>query len=271
VQFEHHSRLGSEILGRYAERLLDSPFGLVRLVAADIAFRQAVQGLHVDGLMTAVINEAASLRLANQFYRVGGLAATMPLPEGAKPTLGPEYHELLRTFLFFALGALVARGQTQSAPLKRWREEAEQRGVGPAIRYLVMIFEQLFISEELDPWEATKHPKGAWRNQDVAALRLSTLDETDPTQMIQCHGLCAHHFGRLPNRDAIAADVMHLVTQSWSRLTARAFVLSNPRKCLPPLQAALDSPFEGWAEIKSILVAALDCVAMPSDHPARTA
>ena len=269
VDFEHAAGTGSDLFRKFDDRLRNSPFGAVRATHADSKVRQILATVELDGLVAAAVDWVESLVLVKSHLDHGREAIERIL-EDTRVQLDESHYEVIRTFLLFGVYAGVARGNASAMPIARWRLDAQERGVEAPLTAILATVESLFVADSGNAWSIfCSPPSSHWACQHIAALRLSIANDTDPRQMLQCHGLMISQLLSIPNRKVVAEDLAQLISGSWSRLCERPFLLRNPRISVPAIKEAIGVGVGGWSKVRMALQAALQAVALPSDNAAR--
>jgi hypothetical protein len=221
-------------------------------------------------LLSAAVDLAESLVLA-QRHRDAGHDVNEELPADVSVQLDTPHLEFIRSCLLFGVYAAAARGDLTMLPLERWRRDARARGDESAFGAFLRTADELFVSRSSSGWETVKQPlSGEWSCQDLGAIALSIANDTDPSQMIQGQGLLVGHLLRIPNRHLVGNDLARIVSHAWQRLSARPFLLKNPRHSVPEIEAAINSNLAGWRKARAVLQAGLQAVSLPSTDRARS-
>jgi hypothetical protein len=273
IRFESNAGDDGPAFRKYSHRLLSSEYGLLRVRHSEIAIRRFLATLELEELLSVAIEEAYGLAFANTIRANGQLPGTRTsiVSGSARPPLDPQYHELVRVNLVFALFALAARGRLEDLPLANWRTDAARHDFLPSISGFMDLAEGIFVSKVVNAEHLIQSGQGDWTNQLMAAIPVGIADDSGPLLTLQCQALWIHYVGKLPYRKLIEHDIAALVERTWKRLTERPFLFAHPRLSLSEIQTALASPAKGWKKVKEILLAASNSVRLPGNDWSRQA
>ncbi len=279
LHFELSATGGDTYWRQYDTRLRNSPYSVVLVSHSELNIRRCLATLDMTGLMSAAIDLAESLGLA-QHHLAEGRGPAEPLLHKTRAELTAQQVEMVRMQLFLGVHALAARGTLGRAPLAEWRETASERGVEASLATFLDNSDALFHSRRGSAWAIfSRPPSGQWWCRGLAALSLSVADDTRPLEMIWCHGELVSYLTQTlslssldnPLRDIIVNDLERIVTQSWRRLVERPFLLRSPLTSVPAIEAAMQSSATGWNKARMVLQAALHAVSISSESSARMA
>ena len=105
-------------------------------------------------------------------------------------------------------------------------------------------------------WDTSR----AWYWQAVASIRVAVDTSTRPAELLTIHHYWTQILPKVRAELFVLADVEHLVTSAWRRLSENGFLLRSPALTAPILQQACASPSTGWHKIGQVLTAACDVV-----------
>lgn len=277
LHFELSATAGDTCWRQYDTRLRNSPYVVILVSHSELNVRRCLATLDMIGLMSAAIDLAENLEFARH-HLAEERGAAEPLPPKERAEFTYQQAEMVKGQLFLGVHALAARGTLDRVPVAEWRETASARGVEASLATFLDTSADLFRSTRGSAWAFFgQPPSGQWWCRGLAALALSVADDTQPLQMIWCHGDLVSYLVQtlpplgIPLRNIIAKDLELIVTQAWRRLAGRPFLLRSPMATVPAIESAIDSPTIGWNKARAVLRAALQGVSLPSDNPARIA
>jgi hypothetical protein len=260
LEFEFVAELGDEQYRTHEARLKVSPYGLVRFTFDRFRLKRRLRNLALDDFVEAAGDCARSFALCRRYYQEGGLGAADPLPADA--ILSDDREQVDNDFVFGkmldAVFALAARGSVTKEVLERWTASAARAGLSAiAVPWLAFVA-ALFVDNTINAEAAARDTSRAWHWQAVASIRVAIDPAIRSAELLTIH----HYWTQiLPRADLFAlADVEHLVTSAWRRLSENRFLLRAPVLTVPGLLNACASTSMGWHKIGEVLTAACDVV-----------
>jgi hypothetical protein len=118
----------------------------------------------------------------------------------------------------------------------------------------------LFVDNTINAETAMRDTSRAWYSQAVASIRVAVDTATRPAELLTIHRYWTQILPQVGAELFVLADVEHLVTSAWRRLSENGFLLRAPALTVPVLQKACASASTGWHKIGEVLTAACDVV-----------
>jgi hypothetical protein len=266
LEFEFVAKLGDEQFRAHEAQLKASRYGLIRFTFNKLRLQRRLRGLALDDYAEVVADWTESFVLCRRYYKENGLGPADPLPTDAKmPDRQGLDVELVLGGMLNAVFAVAARGTITKEGLDRWTASAARAGISAIVAPWLAFVAALFLDNTINTEAALHDTSRAWPWQAVASIRVAIDATTQPAELLTIH----HYWTKvLPQAAAglfVLADIEHLVTSAWLRLSENRFLLRTPALTVPVLQEACTSASTGWHKIGEVLTAA--CDAVPASIP----
>ena len=261
VAFELSADLGSRFFREHEERLVGSPFGVVRVNFGFTRFKRRLKDLSLNDLVEVAVMLAEATETCRHYYGEGEFGWGAPLPVNATiPATRQLSADLVLSVLLSGLFALAARGAVTGELIERWRGAGSQLGLAPAVTDWFDLVNSLFVTNAIDAQVKMYEKSLRWEGQVIATLRVATDDASRPSELLTAHVCWANTLGNLGLSFCPIDDIERLVTSGWLRLSTRPFLLRTPALSVPELKRACASGAHGWRKVGEILSAGLQAV-----------
>ena len=166
---------------------------------------------------------------------------------------------------------LAARGTITKEVIERWRASAVRAGLSATVAPWLSFVLAVFVDDTIKADAAIHDTSLAWPWQAVASVKVAVHDATRPAELLMIHHYWSNNLSKTLMGLFVLADIEHLVTSAWRRLSENGFLLRSPRLTVPILQKACASSSTGWRKIGEVLPAACDVVptTVPSEFRKR--
>ena len=272
LEFEFVAGLGDEQFRAHEARLKASSYGLIRFTFDQLRVQRRLCSLALDDFVEVVGDLTESFILCQRYYKDRGLGAADPVPSDATTPDRQQFDaEFVLIGMLNAIFVLAARSAITSQVLEQWRASAELAGLSAIIMPWLDFVEALFVSNTLNAETAVRDQSLAWPWQAVASVRVAINGATRPAELLTIHGYWADVLPKAAKGLFVLAEIQHLVTGAWQRLSKQRFLLRAPAVTVPALLQACASPSTGWSKIGEVLTAACDVVptTVPSEFRER--
>jgi hypothetical protein len=219
--------------------------------------KRRLRSLALNDFVEIVGDWTDSFTLCRRYYNENGI--------------GPADIELVFSGMLTAVFALAARGTMTEEMLDQWKASAVRAGLSVAVSSWLAFVQALFVDNTIGAEAAVRDASLAWSWQAVASIRVAVDIATRPAELLTVHSYWTNVLPQAAAGSVVLADIEHLVTSAWRRLSESRFLLHAPAITVPALLQACASVSSGWRKIGEVLTAACDAVpaTVPSEFHER--
>jgi len=272
LQFEFAAELGDEQFCTHEARLKASRYGVIRFMFDRLRLQHRLRTLAFDDFVEVVGDYTNSFALCRHYYYEGGLGPAEPLPADAT-TLDRQQSdaEVVLSMMLSAVVALAARATVTKELLDRWAAGAANAGLSAIVAPWLEFVTALFVDNTITAKVAMGDQSLPWTWQAVASISVAIDSTTRPAELLTVHHYWTSLLPKTGNGQFVLAEIEHLVTSGWRRLSEQGFLLRTPAVTVPALLRACASASSGWRKISEVLSAACDAVpaAVPNEFRER--
>jgi hypothetical protein len=261
LEFEFVAELGDEQFRAHEAQLKASRYGLIRFTFDRLRLRRRLRSMMLDDFVEIVGDWAESFALWRLYYKENGLRPADPLP--AEVTAADRQQldaELVLSGMLNGIFVLAERDAVAVEVLEHWTASAARAGLSAIVTPWLEFVAALFVSNTLNGETTVRDQSLAWPWQAVASVRVAIDGATRPAELLTIHAYWANVLPKATTGLFVLAEIEHLVTSAWQRLSEQSFLLRAPALTVPALQRACSSTSTGWRKIGEVLTAACDAV-----------
>ena len=272
LEFEFLAELGGEQFRAHEARLKASHYGVIRFMFDSLRLQHRLRSLTLDDFVEVVADWTESFALCLRYYKENGLGPVDPIPPAAIPSDHQQVDtEVVLRGMLSAAFALAARGTITKEVLDQWTADAVGAGFSDIVAPWIALVAALFVDDTINAKAAVRDTSRAWPCRAVASIRVAVDTATRPAELLAIHYYWTNILPKTAIELFVLADIEHLVTSAWRRLSENRFLLRAPTLTVPVLQEACASASTGWHKIGEVLTAACDVVpaTVPSEFRQR--
>ena len=272
LEFEFVAQLGDEQFRAHEAELKASRYGLIRFTFDRLRLQRRLRSMTLNDFVEVVRDYAESFGLCQLYYKGNSLRPADPLPTDVGAVDRQQFNaEFVLTGMLNAIFILAARGAITTKVLEQWAASAERVGLSAILTPWLKVVEALFISNTINAETIVRDQSLTWPWQAVASVRVAIDGATRPAELLTIHAYWANVLPKVTTGLFVLAEIEHLVTSAWQRLSEQSFLLRAPALTVPALQRACSSASTGWRKIGEGLTADCDVVraTVPGEFGAR--
>ena len=261
LEFEFVAGLGDKHFHAHEARLKTSIYGVARLSFNQLRLQRRLRSAALDDLVEVAADWVESFSLCRLYYKRDGLEAADPLPADSTPfDRGRLDTELILCGMLSGIFVLAARDGITEQVLALWSASAARAGLSVALAPWLTFVGDLFIRSTVDAQKAVRDPQLSWPWQGSASVKIAIDDATRPAELLTIHIYWTSERVRAATGPYVLAELEHLVTSGWRKMSERTFLLRAPAITAPSLLQSCASVSTGWRKIGEVLAAACDVV-----------
>jgi hypothetical protein len=272
LEFEFVAELGDEQFRAHEAQLKTSRYGPIRFNFDRLRVQHRLRSMTLNDFVEIVGDYAEAFALWQHYYKENSLGPADPLPADIGAVNSQQFNaELVLTGMLNAIFILAARGAVTTEVLEEWTASAERVGLSVILTPWLKFVEALFISNTMNAETIVRDQSLTWPWQAVASVRVAIDSATRPAELLTIHAYWANVLTKVTIGLFVLAEIEHLVTSAWQRLSEQRFLLRLPTVTVPALLQACASASKGWRKIGEVLIAACDAVpaTVPSEFQER--